>query len=55
MNRNALTHRDEAVLRLDAIEAGLARIVIGFEDVDHLPAYIELARIARRHLAAVAA
>src|SRR4051794_12976975 len=52
MNSTAI-HRDEAIVRLEAIEGGLARIVLGLQSADTLPAYIEMARIARRHLAAV--
>ena len=40
-------HIAEAVIRLEAIEGGLARVVLGLQDVDTLTSYIELSRIAR--------
>lgn len=49
-----LTHRDEADIRIERVEEGLARIALGLQSVDTLPAYIELSRIARLHLKAVA-
>ncbi|MEO5841371.1 MAG: hypothetical protein ABIQ73_12275 [Acidimicrobiales bacterium] len=54
MKGTALSRRDEADMRLESVESGLARVVLGLQSVDTLPAYIELCRIARRHLAAVA-
>lgn len=53
-NDTKIGHLAEAIIRLEAIEGGLARVVLGLQSVDTLPAYIELSRIARLHLKAVA-
>jgi hypothetical protein len=45
-------HVAEADIRLDALEAGLARVALGLEPFDTIPTYIRLLQVARWHLKA---
>jgi hypothetical protein len=45
-------HLAEVDLRLEAVEAGLARVAIGMEPTDNLSTYVRLVQIARLHLKA---
>ena len=45
-------HLAEADIRLEVVEAGLSRVVLGLESADTIPSYIKLIQTARLHLRA---
>ena len=51
-NDSRSVHLQEALIRLESVEAGLARVAIGLESTDTLPSYVRLIQVARWHLKA---